>query len=173
PRAPHHERSAEEIPVLVRVPVVRSIASCEERKHTVHRDIGEQHAPTPWQMLEVRREDTAVDDVAKIHDQSRSDHYPQRCFCYEEWEHGELGRAGEYEHAHRNGLRLCQDSAHHRDARHDPPGHNADEEPGRCESALAKGGNLRALHFPGLKTRSPASSPRHTETCACHGIHDT
>ena len=62
--------------MLVPVPVVRPITSGEEREHTVHRDVGEQHAPAPWQMLEVRREDPAVDDVAKIHDESGRDHDP-------------------------------------------------------------------------------------------------
>ena len=98
-------------------------------------------------MLEVRREDPAVDDIAEIHDESRRDHHPQRCFCDEERKHGELGRAREHEHAHRDCLRLRQARAHHRDARHDPPGHDPDEEPGGGESAFAKGGDLRALHF--------------------------
>src|SRR5439155_882254 len=107
----------------------------EEREHTVHGDIGEQRAPAPWQMLEVGREDCAVDDVAKVHDESRRDHHPQGCFCDEERKHGELGRAREHEHAHRDGLRLRQARAHHRDACYDPPGDDADEERGRGESA--------------------------------------
>src|SRR6267143_1397401 len=163
PRAPHHERSTQEVPVLVPVPVVGPVTAREEREHPVHGDVGEQNAPRPRQMLEVRREDRAVDDVAKIHDESRRDHHPQRCFCDEERQYGELGRAREHEHAHRDGLRLCQTSAHHRDAGDDPRRHDADEEPGRGKSAFAERRDFFALHFQARRLGRSSLSQYHTQ----------